>query len=42
MLFVKFSKAFVSKHEWKMEQILLAYDRPKETVAVIMVLYKKK
>ena len=39
-LFVEFSKAFDSIHRGKMEQILLAYGLPKETVAVIMMLYK--
>ena len=38
--FVDFSKAFDSIHRGKMEQILLAYDLPKETVAVIVMLYK--
>ena len=40
LLFVDFSKAFDSIHRGKMEQILLAYDLPKETVAAIMMLYK--
>ena len=40
LLFVDFSKAFNFIHRGKMEQILLAYDRPKETVAAIMILYK--
>ena len=40
MLFVDFTKAFDSIHRRKMEQILLAYDLPKETVAVIRILYK--
>ena len=39
-LFVDFSKAFDSIHRGKMEQILLAYSLPKETVAAIMMLYK--
>ena len=39
-LFVDFSKAFDSIHSGKMEQILLAYGRPKETVVAIMMLYK--
>ena len=38
MLFVNFSKAFDSRG--KMEQILLTYGLPKETVAAIMMLYK--
>ena len=40
ILFVDFSKAFVSVHSWKMEQILLAYGLPKETVTAIMMLYR--
>ena len=39
ILFVNFSKAFDSIHRGKMEQILLAYGLPKETVTAIMVLY---
>ena len=39
ILFVDFSNAFDSIHRWKMEQILLAYGLPKETVAAIMILY---
>ena len=35
ILFVDFSKAFDSIHSGKMEQILLAYGLPKETVAAI-------
>ena len=35
MLFVDFTKAFDSFHRGKMEQILLAYGLPKETVAAI-------
>ena len=38
--FVNFSKAFDSIHSGKMEQILLAYSLPKETVAAIIMLYK--
>ena len=38
ILFGDFTKAFVSIHRGKMEQILLAYGLPKETVAVIMIL----
>ena len=40
LLFVNFTKAFDSIHREKMEQILLAYSLPKETVAAIMILYK--
>ena len=40
ILFVDFSKAFDSMHRRKMEQILLAYGLPKETVEAIMMLYK--
>ena len=40
ILVVDFSKAFDSIHRGKMEQILLAYGLPKETVATIMMLYK--
>ena len=40
LLFVDFTKAFDSIHRGKMEQILLAYGLPKETVAVIMILYR--
>ena len=40
ILFVDFSKAFDSIHRGKMEQILLPYGLPKETVAPIMMLYK--
>ena len=39
-LFVDFSKAFDSIHREKMEQILLAYILPSETIAAIMMLYK--
>ena len=41
ILFVDFSKAFDSIHRGKMEQILLAYGLPKETVAAITILYRK-
>ncbi len=37
ILFVNFSKAFDSIHRGKMEQILLTYGLPKETVAAIML-----
>ena len=40
ILFVDFAKAFYSIHRGKMEQILLAYGLPKETVAAIMMLYR--
>ena len=38
ILFVDFTKAFDSIHRGKMEQILLAYGLPKETVAAMMIL----
>ena len=41
-LFVNFSKSFQSMLRGKMEQILLAYGLPKETVAAIMMLYKNQ
>ena len=40
ILFVDFSKAFDFIHRGKMEQIILAYGLPKETVTVIMMLYR--
>ena len=40
ILFVVFTKVFDSIHSGKMEQILLAYGLPKETVAAIMMLYR--
>ena len=40
LLFVDFTKAFDSIHRGKMEQILLAYGLPKDTVAAIMILYR--
>ena len=40
ILFVDFTKTFDSIHRGKMEQILLAYGLPKETVAAIMILYR--
>ena len=40
LLFVDFTKAFDSTHRGKMEQFLLAYDIPKETVAAITILYR--
>ena len=39
-IFVDYSKAFDSIHRGKMEQILLVYGLPKETVAAIMRLYR--
>ena len=41
ILFVDFTKAFDSIHRGKMEQILLAYSLPEETVAAIMMLSRK-
>ena len=41
ILFVDFAKAFGSIHSGKMEQILLTYCLPKETVAVMRMLYRK-
>ena len=40
LLFVAFPKAFDSIHRGKMEQTLLAYGLPKETVAAITILYR--
>ena len=40
ILCVDFTKALDSLHRGKMEQILLAYGLPKETVAAIMMLYR--
>ena len=40
LLFVDFTKAFGSIHRGKMEQLLLAYGLPKETVAAITILYR--
>ena len=40
LLFVDFTKAFDSIHRGMMEQILLAYGLPKETVAAITILYR--
>ena len=40
LLFVDFTKAFDSIHRGKMEQILLAYGLPKETIAAITILYR--
>ena len=41
LLFVDFSKAFDSIHRGTMNQILVAYGLPKETVVAIMILYEK-
>ena len=40
LIFVDFTKAFDSIHRGKMEQILLAYGIPKETVVAITILYR--
>ena len=40
LLFVDFTKVFDSIHREKIEQILLAYGQPKETVAAITILYR--
>ena len=40
LLFVDFTQAFDSIHRRKMEQILLAYGLPKETIAAITILYR--
>ena len=40
LLFVDFYKIFDSMHREKMKQILLAYGFPKETVSILMILYK--
>ena len=40
LLFVDFTKAFDSINRGKMEQILLAYGLPEETVAAIKILYR--
>ena len=40
LLFVDFTKAFDSIHRGKMEQIILAYGLPKESVAAITILYR--
>ena len=42
IFFIDFFKTFDSLHRGKMEQILLAYGLPKETVTAIMMLYKRK
>ena len=38
LLFVDFSKAFNSIHRGKMEQILLAYSHPRETITAIIII----
>ena len=40
LLFVDFTEVFDSIHRVKMEQILLAYGLPKETVEAITILYR--
>ena len=40
--FVDFSKAFDSLHREKIEQILLAYDLPNETITDIIMIYKTR
>ena len=40
LIFVDFTKAFDSIHRGNMEEILLAYGIPKETVAAITILYR--
>ena len=40
ILFFNFTKAFDSIHRRKMEQILVTYGLPKETVAAILMLYR--
>ena len=40
ILFIDFTKTFDSIHKGKMEQILLAYGLPKETITAIMILYR--
>ena len=40
ILFVDFTKAFDSIHRGKMEQIILEYGLPEETIAAIMILYR--
>ena len=40
ILFVDFTKPFDSIHRGKIEQIILAYGVPKETVAAITILYR--
>ena len=40
ILFIDITKVFDPINRGKMEQILLAYDQPKETVAAIMIFYR--
>ena len=40
ILFVNFAKAFDSIYKGKMEQILLAYGLPEETIVAIMMLHR--
>ena len=40
ILFVDFNKAFDSIHRGKMQQILLTYGIPKETIRAITILYR--
>ena len=40
ILFLEFSKAFDSIRRGKMQQMLLTYGLPKETIAAIMMLFK--
>ena len=42
LLFVDFTKAIDSIHRRKMEQVLLAYGLPKETLAAITILYRSE
>jgi exonuclease III len=40
LLFVDFSKAFDTIHRGKLEEIMLAYGIPRETVSAVMMLYR--
>jgi hypothetical protein len=40
LLFIDFSKVFDSIHRGQLEKIMVAYERPRETVSGIMILYK--
>ena len=42
IILVDFTKAFDSIHRGKLEEILLAYGLPKETVAAIMTIYRNR
>ena len=42
LIFVDFTKTFDSIHRGKIEQFLLEYGIPKETVAAITILYQSK